>query len=158
MSNNTSWSNLSEILYAFILKKTKDESLAKDLLQEALVKIYLKRSQLVNEDKLMSWAFKITRNIVFDYYRKNKNAELHHEVVSGSAETDDSLHNLLAEWIPQAIQLLPEPYREAIFLTEIKGLSQKELAEHLGISYSGAKSRVQRGKQKLKAIILECCV
>jgi RNA polymerase sigma-70 factor (ECF subfamily) len=55
------------------------------------------------------------------------------------------------------IEKLPAHYREALRMTEFQDISQKELAERLNISYSGAKSRVQRGKDKLKALILDCC-
>ena len=62
-----------------------------------------------------------------------------------------------ARYQPIGFELLPEKYRQAVYLTDIVGLSQKELAKSLGISYSGAKSRVQRGREKLKEIILQCC-
>jgi RNA polymerase sigma-70 factor (ECF subfamily) len=55
------------------------------------------------------------------------------------------------------IHSLPGPYREAILLTELEGLSQVELARRLNISVSGAKSRVQRGRQQLKEMLLDCC-
>ena len=55
------------------------------------------------------------------------------------------------------IDALPEPYREAIILTELEGLTQKELGERLGISLSGAKSRVQRGREQLKQALVDCC-
>lgn len=59
--------------------------------------------------------------------------------------------------IRSTIKRLPEKYREALELTEFQGLSQKELSEKLGISYSGAKSRVQRGRGKLKQLLEGCC-
>jgi RNA polymerase sigma-70 factor (ECF subfamily) len=55
------------------------------------------------------------------------------------------------------IYSLPERYREALILTEFDGLTQKELAERVGISLSGAKSRVQRGREMLKGMLHECC-
>jgi RNA polymerase sigma-70 factor (ECF subfamily) len=55
------------------------------------------------------------------------------------------------------IYSLPEPYREAVVLTELDGLTQQELANRLGISLSGAKSRVQRGRAQLKQMLDECC-
>jgi len=55
------------------------------------------------------------------------------------------------------IAQLPQKYQEALVKTEFENLSQKELASQLNISYSGAKSRVQRGKEKLKQLILTCC-
>jgi RNA polymerase sigma-70 factor (ECF subfamily) len=53
--------------------------------------------------------------------------------------------------------MLPEPYSQALILTEYEGLSQKEMAERLGISFSGAKSRVQRARRKLRDLLLQCC-
>jgi hypothetical protein len=55
------------------------------------------------------------------------------------------------------IHSLPGPYREAILLTEFDGLSQVEMARRLGISVSGPKSRVQRGRRQLKNMLLDCC-
>ena len=48
-------------------------------------------------------------------------------------------------------------YKESLILSDLEGLSQKELAAKLNISYTGAKSRVQRARQMLKASILKCC-
>ncbi len=55
------------------------------------------------------------------------------------------------------VERLPDDYREALLFTEYEGLTQKELAERLGVSYSGAKSRVQRAREKLKTMLLACC-
>ncbi len=55
------------------------------------------------------------------------------------------------------IQRLPETYREAVILSEIKGLTQKEVAQMQGTSLSGAKSRVQRGRALLKEMLADCC-
>ena len=55
------------------------------------------------------------------------------------------------------IYSLPKPYRDALVLTEFEGLTQKEMAKRLGISLSGAKSRVQRGREQLKQMLLERC-
>ncbi len=52
---------------------------------------------------------------------------------------------------------LHEPYREALVLTEFDGLTQQQLAGRLGISLSGAKSRVQRRRQQLNEMLTECC-
>jgi len=55
------------------------------------------------------------------------------------------------------IKTLPDKYRDALEMSEINGVSHKEIAEELNISYSGAKSRVQRGREKLKEVLLHCC-
>jgi RNA polymerase sigma-70 factor, ECF subfamily len=55
------------------------------------------------------------------------------------------------------IDRLPKPYRDALVLTAFEGLAQEELAKRLGISLSGAKSRVQRGREQLKEMLLDFC-
>lgn len=156
---NHNWSELNEILKGFIMGKVKDPILAEDLLQETLIKIHLNIRNLRHEAKLINWAFQIARNVIIDHYKKQKKeSEQGHMPDYGEIQCDESTFNKrIANWIPEAIKLLPEKYREAIYLTEIEGLTQKEMAEKLGLSYSGAKSRVQRGREKLKEIILQCC-
>ena len=63
----------------------------------------------------------------------------------------------LATCIEPLIHTLPEKYRQALLLTDIEGMPQTKLAEALGLSASGAKSRVQRARQKLRYAIQTCC-
>jgi hypothetical protein len=55
------------------------------------------------------------------------------------------------------IARLPEPYQQAIVLTELQGMSQVDAARQVGLSISGMKSRVQRGREQLKDIIRRTC-
>ena len=59
--------------------------------------------------------------------------------------------------IQEMIANLPSTCRQALMLTTYEGLTQKELSAHLNISVSGAKSRVQRARKRLKAQLLSCC-
>jgi RNA polymerase sigma-70 factor (ECF subfamily) len=153
------WTELDEVLRAFIRSKVKDPNLTEDLLQESLIKIHLNLHRLKSQEKLMNWAFQISRNVIIDHHKRTK--RIHHvgelALPDEAACHESTFTQDLATWIPEAIKLLPEKYRQAIYLTEIEGLTQKELAEKLGISVSGAKSRVQRGREKLKDIVLQCC-
>lgn len=152
------WLHLNDVLKGFILSRIKNEAKAEDILQEVLIKIYLNLDKLRDETKLLSWAFQIARNVMIDVLRKSPKEDVLDETpVLQEIDLNNELNAAMALWIPEAIKLLPEKYREAIYLTEIKGFTQKELAEKLGISYSGAKSRVQRGREKLKQVILDCC-
>ena len=63
----------------------------------------------------------------------------------------------LAACLRPLIDRLPDGQREALMLTEFEGLTQAEAARRLGISVSGAKSRVQRGRAQLKTLLLDCC-
>jgi RNA polymerase sigma-70 factor (ECF subfamily) len=152
------WKELHTPLRGFILRRVKEENVTDDILQEVFIKMQLNIGKLRNPQKINAWIFQIARHAITDYYRQNKPVP-----VSGDHPTEtlafeeQNLNQQLATWLPSAIELLPEKYRQAIYLTEIEGLSQKELAERLNISYSGAKSRVQRGREKLKDVILQCC-
>ena len=70
---------------------------------------------------------------------------------------EDNLNQLILGWLPQMIAQLPETYRTAVELYEIKGIPQQKIADQLGISLSGAKSRIQRGREKLKSMLFDCC-
>jgi hypothetical protein len=70
---------------------------------------------------------------------------------------DDDVVSELLPCIRAMVKNLPEHDRQALVLTEYQGLTQKELSERLGLSFSGAKSRVQRAREKLKQQLLECC-
>lgn len=63
----------------------------------------------------------------------------------------------LARCLTPFIEELPAHYRQAVMLAELQGLTQREVASKLGLSVSGAKSRVQRARQKLQTMLLECC-
>ena len=74
------------------------------------------------------------------------------------AEDDDSgPEQELARCIRPLVAALPREYREAVALTELEGLTQKATAEQVGLSLSGMKSRVQRGREQLRQRLLECC-
>ena len=74
---------------------------------------------------------------------------------------DDSaspdLREELSRCLAPLARRLPETYREALVMTEFEGVTQVDAARALGLSVSGMKSRVQRGREQLKAMLLDCC-
>lgn len=70
---------------------------------------------------------------------------------------DGSAEALLASYVAPFVAMLASPYREALTLTELEGLTQKQAAEMLGISVSGMKTRVQRGRRELRRVLEDCC-
>ncbi len=160
MENSLSlaWSNLYTRLYNFVSKKIKNEDAAKDILQDVFIKVQSNIHLLNNEKKVHSWIFRITQNTINDYYRNLDKSLVDApipEIGSTSLSGDETAK--LSECILPMIDLLPDKYSEALKLADIEGVSQKELARQLGISYSGAKSRVQRARKILKEEIKRCC-
>lgn len=142
----------------FIVKKVKDNVIAKDILQDVFVKIHLHLNSIKDQSKLTSWIYQLTRNTIYDYYRKlevvKEDKEIPQEVTELSNHDEDGLANCVLPFINQ----LPPKYKEALVLTDLKGISQIQMAEQLEISYSSAKSRVQRARQKLKILFTDCCL
>jgi RNA polymerase sigma-70 factor (ECF subfamily) len=154
----TIWNDVASKLRGYVRTRVRDHATAEDILQDVFLKAHTRIGQLQSPEKLEGWLFLIARNAVIDHYRKSKSVE---QLPSDLAATSDEPEFECAEELRAAfrgmIEQLPAPYGEALVLTEFKGLTQKELAEHLGISLSGAKSRVQRGREKLKEALLDCC-
>ncbi|HET6558784.1 MAG TPA: RNA polymerase sigma factor SigZ [Prolixibacteraceae bacterium] len=156
---STIWRDFHKELKAFIQNKTRNSADTDDILQDVFIKIIRNIDKVTQSENLRQYIYGIVRNAINDYFQ-NKKPILDTEVIKEEF-TDEEIHALNATvaecCIKPFINKLPPHYREALLITEFQGVSQKELTERLGISYSGAKSRVQRGKEKLKELILDCC-
>ncbi|WP_158974335.1 sigma-70 family RNA polymerase sigma factor [Cellulophaga sp. L1A9] len=151
------WADLNEELFAFMLSQLKDEELTKDLHQEVFIKVQTKIHQLKHTSKLTSWVYQIARNTIIDHFRKttSKNISLENFDIPES-DLDNFDYSNLSACINQKITSLSTTHKEVILLTAFQNYSQKELAEHLKLSYSGTKSRVQKAREILKNTILDC--
>jgi RNA polymerase sigma-70 factor, ECF subfamily len=150
------YNSLRERLRKFIMFRVKDAVAADDILHDIFLKIHNNIATLRDESKLESWIFQIARNAITDHIRMQKETVPDVEELPSETEEREATKQL-AEGLHDMISTLPEPYREALTLTEFTGLSQKMLAERLGISVSGAKSRVQRARKMLREALLDCC-
>jgi RNA polymerase sigma-70 factor (ECF subfamily) len=154
----TVWNDVASKLRGYVRTRVRDHASAEDILQDVFLKAHTRIGQLQSPEKLEGWLFLIARNAVIDHYRKTKPTEkLPAEIAAEADEAEFENAEELRAASRRMIEQLPAPYGEALMLTEFKGLTQKQLAERLGISLSGAKSRVQRGRDKLKEALLECC-
>ena len=150
--------SLSSRLKLFILQRVSDKSAADDILQNVFLKIHSHVDTLRDETKLESWIFQIARNAIADHYRTRFSShEAPAETEPAEAPAEENVMEKFSAGIRDMIDQLPAHYREALLLTEFDGLSQQELADRLGLSLSGAKSRVQRARQLLKDVLMQCC-
>ena len=156
------WTDLGSRLRGFTAKRVNDPHAADDITQDVMLKVQSQLHALPPEDKLPAWVFAVARNAIVDYYRTRAVRE-HADITDiepPEDATDDERQTVVRELTPcltRMIELLPEPYRTAMKLADIDGLSQQDLADRAGISLSGAKSRVQRARQQLREMILDCC-
>ena len=158
ISTERLWELLSAKLRSFLLQRVSDEQVAENLLQETFIRIHQKLDEIDDTQRVTSWVFQIARNLVIDHYRaKSRDAAAMADGLEANKDDVPNLNDLVAGWLPQMISELPDAYREAVELCELKGFSQQQIANQLGISLSGAKSRVQRGRAKLKSLLFDCC-
>jgi RNA polymerase sigma-70 factor (ECF subfamily) len=159
-STDAIWTHLSADLRRFIRRRVSDDHAADDLLQETFVRVHRNLGTLQEADRLAAWVYRIARNVIHDYYRRATNAAVALADADPADDTDDQLsqHRCRgAEWLEEMTRSLPAGYREAVQLAEIEGLPQQEVADRLGLSLSGAKSRIQRGRALLKDVLEQCC-
>lgn len=142
------WNSTQDKLKNFVFKLTRDREIAADIVQDVFLKVHAKINQVKDSDKLTGWIYRIARNTITDYYRGRSKAMNLHDI---DWESDkNSLNDCVSGCLSDMLTTLPRKYREALELTELSNVSQLELAKALNISYSGAKSRVQRARQMLK--------
>lgn len=161
------WTNIHGKLFGYISKQIKNKDDINDIIQDTFIKVKTNIDSLKNPAKVESWIFQIARNTMNDFFRKQKksfnNEENTEEIsIEQDATTEEDIKIKIqtqhfSEYAGFVVSELPEKYRIAVHLADIEGLSMKEVATELGISISGAKSRVQRGRKMIKEIILECC-
>jgi RNA polymerase sigma-70 factor, ECF subfamily len=173
MTENTSvmWEEVREKLKAFIAKRVANKAEVEDLLQEVFLRMYRKLDSLKDPQRLRSWLFQITRHAIIDHSRASaRQRELsvglagdlkssqQHSALGRSDEDSDRLRTELAGCLRPMLERLSTQYRDALTFVELEGLTQRAAAARLGLSVSGMKSRVQRGRRQLKSMLEECCV
>jgi RNA polymerase sigma-70 factor (ECF subfamily) len=154
------WNQYSRRLRAFIRSRVGDDADTEDILQEVFIRVHRNLCCLPEPEwrRPESWIYQIARNLIIDRYRRRRALVAISENLPAPPDLpEEDPEALLALSLRELIDKLPEAYRQALILTEYQGLSQKQLAEHLGISISGAKSRVQRAREKLRDMLLRCC-
>lgn len=151
------WKEFHKTLHAFFRKRVSDEHVAEDLLQEAFLRIHKGIESVADDARIRAWIYRIARNLVVDHYRSRRPTEQLDEQLAPEVEPSSADARAFGSCVQRMIAELPEHYRDALQLVEIDGKSQLEAAELLGLSSSGAKSRVQRGRAMLKGLVGGCC-
>ena len=153
METKEIWDKYSDELLGYLVKKTGDNTLAEDILHETFIKVHLKVSDLKAGGKLRSWVYRIADNTLTDHYRRKKIAVQENP----SEENEERPAHSAEDCLLPLIKKLPRKYMDAVLLGEIRGLKQSEVAQILGISLSGAKSRIQRGRKLIQQGYVNCC-
>ena len=148
-------------LYGVALRYIADRDSAKDILQNAFIKIFssLKQFRYRGEGAFRAWAKRIVINEALIWIRREQrfvliDEEHRGEVEEGTTEEQEGMMEQISqEELMRQIRLLPEGYRMVFNLYAIEGYSHREIAEQLGISEGTSASQYARAKRRLKARI-----
>ncbi|WP_074407329.1 sigma-70 family RNA polymerase sigma factor [Aquimarina megaterium] len=143
-------------LLGYVKKRVRNQEDAEDLTQDVFLK--LSKSNSNGVDNLKSWVYTIAKNTITDYYRKK---QLQTNSIEDDTffdyDTNEDAGIELGKCVHSFVNQLPEEYRELMILSEIKEIPQKEIAEQLNINYITVRSKIQRGRKKLKELFEGCC-
>ena len=155
MTTQQVWTKYHLDLKKFIISKVKNTTIADDILQDTFIKIHTKLHTLKDITKLKSWCFTVARNAILDYWKlTNKtfeiaNFEAETQILENTHTEKDCLHGILKN--------LPKKYRNPLFLSDIKGLKQEEVAHQLQQSLPTTKSQIQRARKLIAKRFMDCC-
>jgi RNA polymerase sigma-70 factor (ECF subfamily) len=155
------WKDLDATLRPFVERRVAVAADVDDVLQEIFLRVQRGLAGLRDDERFGPWLFTIARTAIVDHHRRaprhiaatiaNQEAPVEEEIGSDFVERE------LAKYVAPFVASLPSPYREALTLTELEGIAQKEAADMMGVSLSAMKSRVQRGRVRLRDLFDACC-
>jgi RNA polymerase sigma-70 factor (ECF subfamily) len=157
------WAEFAGRLRAFVARRVPPGIEPDDVVQEVFVRVMRHLPSLRSADRIEAWLFQIARNTLHDAMRARQRRDNRTDAldadlpVEAAGEDQRAAEAELAPCLTPMVARLAEPYRQAIELTSVHGLTQAEAARRAGVSLSGMKSRVQRAREQLKAMLLRCC-
>jgi RNA polymerase sigma-70 factor (ECF subfamily) len=157
------WAEFAGRLRAFVARRVPPGIEPDDVVQEVFLRVMRHLPSLREADRIEAWLFQIARNTLHDAMRSRQRRDSRTDALEidlpdeTSAEDVRAAEAELAPCLAPMVARLSEAYRQAIELTTVQGLTQTEAAKRVGVSVSGMKSRVQRARDQLKAMLLRCC-
>lgn len=154
------WDTYTEELRTFIQRRIENPLDAEDVLQDVLLKAYRQQHQLNDANSVRAWLYQIARHTIIDFYRLQR-AQLvpldaYAELLPESTAEQDIDVDII-RCVVSLVDALPDKYRAALVAADLYEIPQHVLSDQLGLSYSGTKSRVQRGREKLRQLLEERC-
>jgi RNA polymerase sigma-70 factor (ECF subfamily) len=155
MTTHQVWKKYSDDVKRFIISKVKNTTIADDILQDTFIKIHTKLHTLKDVTKLKSWIFTITRNSILDHFKlTNKKVEIAN--FESETEIEATIHTE-KDCLRGILKNLPKKYRDPLFLSDIKGMKQAEVAHQLKLSLPTVKSQIQRARKLIAQGFIDCC-
>lgn len=148
--------SLYQPLFLYVRKRINGQEDAEDLTQEIFYK--LAKSNINQIKNIRHLVYSIAKNTIIDFYRKKKfQTNTLEDYGYFEDESEDKAIQELSLCVIEFIEELPEDYRKIMTMSELENMSQKEIASALDTNYITVRSKVQRGRKKLKDMFTKCC-
>lgn len=150
------WRSHEAELRAFLIRRLPNEAFADDILQDVFIKAMRQGAHFCELESARAWLFTVARHALADFYRTQQDHVALDESLPEEKEIAPAIDSL-TNCIPYVLASLSEQDREAITLCDLQGMPQETFSELKGLSLSGAKSRIQRARKKMRARLTENC-
>ncbi|WP_296385931.1 sigma-70 family RNA polymerase sigma factor [Winogradskyella sp.] len=155
MTTKEVWTTYAEDLRRFILSKVKDAVITEDILQDTFIKVHTKLHTIKDMSKLKPWLFSVARYTLLDYFKASKKT---FQIVGLEIEADATINeHSEQDCLRGILKNLPKKYRDPLFLSDIKGMKQQEIAHQLKLPLSTVKSQIQRARKQIAQGFMDCC-
>ena len=155
--HNKAWRQHKEEIRGFLSNRVGSAADADDLLQEVFLKALLHGNNFCELDSPRAWLFHVARNLLVDRLRLTREQVPLPDDLSVESSAESVPVELLSQCLPRVLTELSPEDREAVVLCDIQGMTQKDYAQHIGVSLPAAKSRVQRARLRLRAQLEKSC-
>ena len=151
---------LQNKLYRYALSIVFDETLAQDIVQEVLLKLWDQRVKLLTIKNIEAWSIRMTRNLAYDKLKASsrKMEEIDAvpmSFVANSFPAEATENADLVDAIKEIMRDLPEKQKEIFRLRELMGYSNTEIEELLSLDHNQVKVNLFRARQKIKSKLLQ---
>ena len=151
------WSAHESELRGYLRHRLGDVHDADELLQDIFLKALRQGRRFCAVENARAWLFQVTRNALTDRLRSNReHLPLPEDMPAPVADTMPQVDDL-SQCLPRVLAELSDADRLALTLCDIEGQPQQVLADRLGLSLPGAKSRLQRARVRLRQRLVEAC-
>jgi RNA polymerase sigma-70 factor (ECF subfamily) len=156
------WQDIERRLRPYVTRRLASPGDVDDVLQEIFVRMHRGLSALRDGESFGGWVYRVAQSAIADAARARSRSALElveetPEIAAPEGDARDDLEAELGACVALFVARLPAPHREAVTLTELEGLPQKDAAEMLGVTLSALKSRTLRGREKIRDMFEDCC-
>jgi|SRR5258708_5283231 RNA polymerase sigma-70 factor (ECF subfamily) len=143
-------------LRVYALSLTRDRDNADDLVHDTVIKALAGRKSFIPGTNFPAWVFRIQRNEFISGLRRTRpSVQIDSAVADMLSHPPHQESGLIMREFMSAFSKLSMPQREALLLAVLEGQSYEVIAEHASVSVGTIKSRISRGRDTLKRLLLE---